>query len=215
MRDAAFARYDESDDARFYVQPRFVEHIDEGAIAAVVDLHREFLPPGGVILDCMSSWVSHLPADVDYRRVVGLGMNAAELAANPRLETYVVHDLNRNPTVPFADATFDGIEICVSVQYLHRPVEVLADLARVAKPGAPIVISFSNRCFPTKAVAVWQQLSERDHGNLVQTYLEAAGGWEAILQLDRSKPAIGGLPRRDPLRAAVARRAARAPYPET
>jgi SAM-dependent methyltransferase len=208
MQDAAFARYDETDDARFYVQPRLVEHIDEGAIAAVIDLHREILPAGGVILDCMSSWVSHLPPEVAYAQVVGLGMNATELAANPRLDRYLVHDLNRTPTVPFEDETFDGIEICVSIQYLQNPVAVLADLARVAKAGAPIVISFSNRCFPTKAVAIWQQLSNSEHGRLVHSYLEATQRWDSIAIVDRSQPVPGGPPRRDPLYAVIARAAA-------
>jgi SAM-dependent methyltransferase len=205
MQDSAFARYDETDDARFYVQPRLVEHIDAGAIAAVVELHREILPAGGVILDCMSSWVSHLPPDVTYESVTGLGMNATELAANPRLDRYVVHDLNRTPTLPFADDTFDGIEICVSIQYLQNPVAVLADLARVAKVGAPIVISFSNRCFPTKAVAIWQQLSNVEHGKLVRSYLEATERWESIAVVDRSARVPGGPPRRDPLHAVIAR----------
>ena len=205
MHDAAFARYDETDDARFYVQPRLVEHIDAGAIAAVVDLHREFLPAGGVILDCMSSWVSHLPPEVAYTRVVGLGMNAIELENNPRLHSYLVHDLNKTPTLPFDDATFDGIEICVSIQYLQNPVAVLTELARVAKPGAPIVISFSNRCFPTKAVAIWQQLSNLEHGKLVTSYLEATECWDSIAVVDRSQATPGGPPRRDPLYAVIAR----------
>jgi SAM-dependent methyltransferase len=206
MHETAFFRFDESDDARFYAQPRFVEHIDDGAIAAVVALHREFLPAGGVILDCMSSWVSHLPPEVSYAHVAGLGMNAAELAANPRLDRYVVHDLNRDPVVPFEDETFDGIEICVSIQYLKRPIEVLADLARVAKPGAPLVITFSNRCFPTKAVTIWQELSSPQHGELVTAYLEATGRWGSIAFHDRSKRVAGGPPRRDPLFAVTATR---------
>ena len=206
MSRDAFARYDETDDAQFYVQPRFVEHIDEGAIAAVVDLHREVLPAGGVILDCMSSWVSHLPGDVTYERVVGLGMNASELAANPRLDSYVVHNLNLDAHLPFDDTMFDGIEICVSIQYLQNPVAVLEDLARVAKPGARIVVSYSNRCFPTKAVAVWQQLSDRGHGELVRSYLEQAGRWNTIAVIDRSKRTTDGPPRRDPLHAVIARR---------
>ena len=203
----AFERYDETDDARFYVQPRFVEHIDEGAIAAVVALHRELLPAGGVILDCMSSWVSHLPPEVAYARVAGLGMNEAELAANPRLDDYVVQDLNANPVLPFEDETFDGIEICVSIQYLTNAPAVLADLGRVAKLGAPIVISYSNRCFPTKAVAIWQNLSDRGHGDLVRAYLEEAGRWHSIAVVDRSQPVAGGPARRDPLYAAIALRA--------
>ena len=106
-----FRREDEAPDVRFYAQPRLVTHIDEAAIAAVTQLYREYLPAGGAVLDLMSSWVSHLPADITYSRVVGLGMNRTELAANPRLDGYVVHDLNRNQRLPFADAEFDAAAI--------------------------------------------------------------------------------------------------------
>ena len=148
----AFRREDEAPDEDFYAEPRLVTHIDEQAIAAVRQLYREYLPADGTVLDLMSSWVSHLPAEVAYSRVVGLGMNRTELAANPRLDGFVVHDLNRDPRLPFADAEFDAAAICVSIQYLTRPVAVLRDLGRVLVAGGPLVISFSNRCFPTKAV---------------------------------------------------------------
>ncbi len=145
----------------------------------------------------MSSWVSHLPADVAYERVVGLGMNEAELARNRRLASYVVHDLNRDPRLPFEDDSFDAATICVSIQYLTRPVDVLRDLARVVRPGGPVVITFSNRCFPTKAVAVWRTLSDRDHLRLVASYLTDAG-WLDV-------EALASPPRRaDPLYAVIA-----------
>ncbi len=194
-----FPRYDESPDALFYRQPRFVEHIDDGAIAAVTQLYRELFPPGGALLDLMSSWVSHLPPEVAYGRVVGLGMNEAELAGNPRLDEYLVHDLNAEPALPFAAGSFDGAAICVSIQYLTRPLEVLRDVARVLRAGAPVVITFSNRCFPTKAVAAWHERDDRGHAELVASYLRDAGAWTGIEALDRS-------PRRgDPLLAVVAR----------
>ena len=206
MHDPAFARADESDDSRFYVQPRFVEHIDASAIAAVENLYRERFPAGGTILDCMSSWVSHLPAEVSYARVSGLGMNVAELRGNPRLDDFAVHDLNRDPVTPYPSETFDAIGICVSIQYLCDPVSVLRDLARVAKPGAPIVITFSNRCFPSKAVAIWQALGDHDHGALVATYLEATEMWTGIERLDRSSGERKWRRRGDPLHAVVAQR---------
>ena len=196
-----FARQDETPDAEFYHHPRFVAHIDEAAIAAVTQLYREYFSPDTALLDLMSSWVSHLPPEVPYRRVVGLGMNQAELKANPRLATFVVQDLNRQPALPFADQEFDGAAICVSVDYLTQPVAVLRELARVLQPGAPLVITFSNRCFPSKAVAAWHALDDRGHLALVRQYLLAAGGWQAIELLDRS-PAPG---RSDPLFAVVAR----------
>ena len=198
----AFQRLDETPDTEFYAAPRLVTHIDDGAIAAVTTLYREYFPAGGAILDLMSSWVSHLPAEASYRRVTGLGMNADELAANPRLDAWVVHDLNAEPRLPFADGEFDAAGCCVSIDYLVRPVEVLRDLARVLRPCAPVVITFSNRRFPTKVIALWEALDDAGHAQLVAHYLRAAGGWTDMMGLDRS-PGVG-----DPLLAVVARRAA-------
>ena len=199
FRHQAFRREDESPDDLFYAEPRLVTHIDEGAIAAVTQLYREYLPAGGAVLDLMSSWVSHLPPAVAYPRVVGLGMNHAELAANPRLHGFVAHDLNRAPRLPFAAAEFAAAAVCVSIQYLTRPVAVLRDLGRVLVPGAPLVITFSNRCFPTKAVRAWLLRDDLGHAELVARYLKSAGNWTAIEHLDRSPPSG------DPLHAVVAR----------
>jgi len=171
----AFAKLDAGDDADFYAQVRLVTHIDEAAIATLTGFYRQVLPVGGVLLDLMSSWVSHLPDDVAYAEVIGHGMNAMELAANPRLTRRFVRDFNLDPTIPLADASVDAAMICVSIQYLQRPAAVLAEARRVLKPGAPIVISFSNRCFPTKAVAVWRALDGTGHARLVDIYLRRAG----------------------------------------
>lgn len=199
--DKAFRRHDETPDEEFYRAPRLVTHIDDAAIAAVTQLYREYFPKSGAVLDLMSSWISHLPPEIEYGRVVGLGMNEEELRRNPRLDGYVVQNLNRTPKLPFGDGEFDGAGICVSVDYLVRPVEVLREVGRVLKPGAPVVISFSNRCFPTKAVSIWHQLDDEGHLRLVETYLKDAGNFSDIHSLDRS-------PRRlfsDPLYAVVGR----------
>ena len=171
----AFAKLDGGDDADFYAQARLVIHIDATAIATLTDFYRRVLPAGGVLLDLMSSWVSHLPEAVAYAEVIGHGMNAAELAANPRLTRWFVRDFNQDPSLPLADASVDAAMICVSIQYLQRPAALLAEARRVLKPGAPVVISFSNRCFPTKAVAVWRALDGAGHARLVDIYLRRAG----------------------------------------
>jgi len=197
----AFRRYDETPDEQFYRTPRLVTHLDEAAIDAVTQLYREFFPPGGAILDLMSSWISHLPPEVEYSRVVGLGMNQEELRRNPRLDGHVLQNLNRNPNLPFEVAEFDGIGICVSIDYLTRPVEVLREVGRVLKVDAPLVISFSNRCFPDKAVAIWHQLDDRGHMQLVERYLYEAGNWSDIRSLDRSPERLFS----DPIYAVVGR----------
>ena len=171
----AFAKIDSAPDDRFYEKPRFVTHIDEAAIAAVTALYRDLFPPGATVLDLMGSWVSHLPPEVAYCAVIGHGMNAEELARNPRYDRWFVHDLNAAPHVPLDPASVDAIGLCVSIQYLQRPVAVMRDVLRVLAPAGVIAITFSNRCFPTKAVALWQSIATGDHPELVSLYLQQAG----------------------------------------
>ncbi len=175
LPERAFEKADASPDLEFYAQPRLVTHIDAGAIAAVTALYRDRVPAGGVVLDLMSSWISHLPPDIAYREVIGHGMNAGELAANPRLDRWFVQNLNENPSLTLADASVDATLVCVGVQYLQQPVSVFASVRRVSRPGAPVIVTFSNRCFPTKAVAIWQALDGPGHQRLVSLYLEQAG----------------------------------------
>ena len=195
-----FRRVDDDDDELFYSVPRLVTHIDDGAIAKVGEIYAQLLPQGGAILDLMSSWRSHLPAHIRPSRIVGLGMNLAEMQDNPALTEIVVHNLNRDTRLPFADAEFDGAVVTVSVQYMTRPLDTFAEVARVLKPGAPFVVTFSNRCFPTKAVAIWQSLDDYDHGRLVGTYFKEAAAFENIDFIDRSAPTT---PPSDPIWAVV------------
>ena len=181
-----FARVDESPDAEFYAAPRFVLHIDPATIAALTELYREELPAGSSLLDLMSSWISHLPAEVPYAHVSGLGMNAEELAANPRLDARVVQDLNQSPALPCADASFDAILCAVSVQYLTRPVEVFRECARVLRPGGKLLIATSHRLFPTKAIAAWRSLEPGDRMRFLHACLERAGGFLTPRVIDRS-----------------------------
>ncbi|MGH3149036.1 MAG: class I SAM-dependent methyltransferase [Rubrobacter sp.] len=199
LPEEAFRRYDESPDEAFYETPRLVTHIDDRAIAAVTQLYREHFPPGGEILDLMSSWISHLPPEIEYQRVIGLGMNEVELRRNERLDSFMIQNLNADPRLPFGTGEFDGVGICVSIDYLTRPVEVLREVGRVLKVGAPVLVTFSNRCFPTKAVAVWHRLDDRGHMGLVEGYLEETGNFAGVRSVDRS-------PRRlfsDPLYAVI------------
>jgi SAM-dependent methyltransferase len=175
-----FARQDSSDDSLFYLAPRKVVHIDDSAIAALRDQFALLLPPGGIYLDLMSSWRSHLPDNLKPSRVIGLGLNAEEMRDNPQLDKYIVQNLNQTPALPFEDAAFDAAICTVSVQYLTRPFEVFREVNRVLKPGAPFVVSFSNRCFPTKAVAIWLSMTDAQHMALVARYFEDGGTWKNI-----------------------------------
>jgi SAM-dependent methyltransferase len=183
-----FAREDESPDPLFYSAPRFVTHIDELTIAALTDVYRERIPPGSRVLDLMSSWISHLPDEVAYERVAGLGMNSAELERNPRLDDWVVHDLNQRPELPYPDASFDFVLNAVSVQYLVRPVEVFRSAARVLAPAGTHLVATSHRLFPTKAILAWRSLDASERQHLVERYFELAGGYGPPEFLDRSPP---------------------------
>ncbi|MGD9616008.1 MAG: class I SAM-dependent methyltransferase [Alphaproteobacteria bacterium] len=201
LPDGAFRRIDEEDDALFYEPPRLVHHIDENAVAALTDFYRGVLPRGGVLLDLMSSWVSHLPPEIGYAGVIGHGMNEAELAANPRLDRRFVQDLNKNPRLPLDDNSIDAAMICVSVQYLQRPVAVFREVARVLRSDGPVVVSFSNRCFWTKAVAIWRGLDDSGHARLVELYLRHAG----FERIETHRLAEWVEDERDPLIAVVGR----------
>ncbi len=183
-----------------------VTHIDDRAIAAVGDLYAELGLDGDAdeprrVLDLMSSWTSHLasaPAEL-----VVLGMNQVELDANPMATRRIVQDLNTDPRLPLADGSLDGVLCCVSVDYLIRPIEVLAEAARVLRPGAPIAITFSNRCFPSKAIRGWLATDEHAHGAIICDYLRLAGGFTPAEVTLRTP---GGHYTGDPLYAVVSRR---------
>ncbi len=185
---AFFERVDEGSDADFYAVPRLVTHIDDATIAEITRWYGEILTPGAAVLDLMSSWISHLPDQPPLGRVVGHGMNAAELDANARLDERLVQDLNTDPRLPFADDAFDFAFIVVSIQYLVRPVEVLAELSRVLRPGGRLAICMSHRCFPTKAIRAFQALGPEDRIRLVIEYVRRAGGFDAAEFIDRSPP---------------------------
>ena len=182
-----FRRVDESPDEEFYLTPRFVPHIDQATIDALTEFYREFIPPGSRVLDLMSSWISHLPRDVTYNRVAGLGMNERELAANPQLTDLCVQNLNDDPMLPYEPASFDRALLAVSVQYLVRPVEVMSSVRDVLTEDGAICIAMSHRLFPTKAIAAFHHLGRDDRVKLVSVYLDRAG-IKDIEFIDRSPP---------------------------
>ena len=181
-----FEQADSTPDEQFYLESRKVVHIDMYAIQAVTDLYRELVPPNSVVLDLMSAWRSHLPSEVTYRRVIGLGLNAEEMADNPQLDQAVVHNLNTGQPLPFEDNLFDAGLCAVSVQYLTRPVATFNEVARVLKPGAPFIVTFSNRCFPTKAINLWLSTDDQAHMQIVALYFRASGKFENLMYQDRS-----------------------------
>ena len=180
-----FRRLDESSDGKFYEEPRLVYHVDDNAVAATrqyycelfqgMDARRNGQPLD--VLDLCSSWVSHYPDATEglrYGRVAGLGMNSEELAANRQLSDFVVQDLNEKPILPYREASFDLVTMTVSIDYLTKPVQVMADVARVLKPGGVVAIVFSDRLFFSKAVALWTGKDDQEHVYTVGSYIHYA-----------------------------------------
>ncbi len=202
-------KLDPSNDSLFYASPRFVTHVDEGFIAQLTKLYRDRISPNGRVLDLMSSWVSHLPGDVDYAYVAGHGLNAEELARNKQLDHYFVQNLNENQTLPLEDCSFDAVVNTVSVQYIQYPEQIFAEVYRVLKPGGIAIFSFSNRMFYQKAIALWRDGSEESRVELVKRYFDSVPGFgniETVINKSES-PAIlhmMGLGGGDPFYAVLA-----------
>ncbi|MEO1792668.1 MAG: class I SAM-dependent methyltransferase [Cyanobacteria bacterium J06629_19] len=202
-------KLDPSDDALFYAQPRFVTHVDEGFIAQLTKLYRDRIPQDSRVFDMMSSWVSHLPQDIDYAHVEGHGLNGEELARNKQIDHYFVQNLNQNQTFPLEDNSFDAVVNTVSVQYLQYPEKVFAEVYRVLKPGGIAVFSFSNRMFPHKAIALWRDGSEASRVELVKRYFDSVPGFgniEAIINKSQASAILQmmGMGGGDPFYAVVA-----------
>jgi Methyltransferase domain len=204
-------KLDSTDDKLFYEYPRFVTHVDEGFIQQLTDLYRERLKPNTRIFDMMSSWVSHLPEEMEFSHVEGHGLNAEELERNPRLNHYFVQNLNDNPQLPLKDQDFDAVLNCVSVQYLQYPEAVFSEIHRILKPGGIAIVSFSNRMFFQKAIQAWREGTEASRVGLVKSYFSSVPGFtspEAIAR-QSSIPSVLqwlGVPGGDPFYAVVASR---------
>lgn len=196
-----FDRQDESTDELFYATPKMVTHIDDATIRALTQFYRERLTVGADVLDLMSSWISHLPVELELGRVAGLGMNAQELLANDRLSDWSVHDLNRDPELPYSDASFEVVLNAVSIQYLVDPVAVFTSILRVLRPGGVSIVAMSHRCFPTKAIRVFHVTSGQERMEFIGRCDELAG-FDDVQKLDRSPTGA------DPLWIVVARKAA-------
>eukprot|EP00775_Hariotina_reticulata_P013533 gene13533-13659_t len=183
-----WTKLDRTDDRQFYAFPRIVKHVDESFLAQVTQLYRERIKPGGVVLDLMSSWVSHLPPEVKYEKVIGHGMNASELARNKQLDTFFVRDLNAEPDGwSMQDGSVDAVVCCVSVQYMQQAERVFAEIYRVLRPGGVCIITFSNRMFYDKAISAWRDSTGYGRCQLVKQYFQCVEGFtepEVLLKVD-------------------------------
>lgn len=189
LEESQRRKWDSADDLLFYAEPRFVHHLDESFRQRLTQLYAERIPQGAVVLDLMSSWVSHLPEPGVYERVIGHGLNEKELAANPRLDSYWLQNLNSNQVLPLPDAMVDATLIVAGWQYLQYPEAIAAELLRLTKPGGQVIVAFSNRMFFTKAPLIWTDGSDEDHLSYVAAVLQAQGWGEPELIRETTRAA--------------------------
>ena len=182
-----FGRQDSSLDCNFYDFPRLVTHIDDSAIASLTKFYSEAIMPGSVVVDLCTRWVSHLPSNTKYSKVVGVGMNTKEMESNSILSEHHLQDLNTNPSLPFIDdASCDHVLCCVSIDYLIQPYKVFNEVNRILKPGGTFIISFSNRCFSTKAIFAWLMTNDPYHLYIVSSFFHLTPGWSKVMVMDLS-----------------------------
>lgn len=184
-------KLDTRPDKQFYDYPRFVTHVDDKFISTLTNVYREKLRADAEILDLMSSWISHLPEEVQFKKVVGHGLNAQELARNPRLDYFFVKDLNQDQDFELEGCSFDAVLCTVSVQYLQQPEKVFAEVCRILRPGGVFIVSFSNRLFYEKAISAWREGTAYSRVQLVTQYFQCVEGFTQP-EIIRKLPATGG-----------------------
>ena len=209
LRPEDRTKLDRANDTDFYSFPRVVTHVDANFIDQLTNLYRDHLKPQSRILDLMSSWVSHLPEEMEFDHVEGHGMNGEELTKNPRLNHYFVQNLNKSPQLPLADQDFDAILMAVSVQYLEYPEAIFSEIHRILKPNGLVIISFSNRMFYQKAIAAWRDGTDLSHIQLVKSYFQSVPGFSQPEIISKSAPLpsflqILGIGSPDPFYAVIA-----------
>lgn len=188
--DEPFIRTYDHADADFYAEPRLVTHIDDTAISVIKSVYGKVLRTGMNVLDLMSSWRSHIPEDLKLDSLVGLGLNSEEMLQNPQLTAHIIHDLNREPLLPFSANEFDAVICTVSVEYLIHPLEVFREIARILKPGGYFIVTFSNRWFPPKVIRIWTEISEFERIGLILEYFLETGKFKNLKTFS-----MRGLPR--------------------
>ncbi len=176
----SFEREDESPDSLFYQTPRYVQHIDNTAVEMIKNTYGRFLRDGMQVLDLMSSWVSHLPDNLNLKRLFGIGLNNSELKKNSRLSDAFVHDLNMDTRLPIDSNSLDAVICTVSVEYLTDPLAIFGEVSRVLRKNGYFIITFSNRWFPSKAIRIWQELHEFERMGMVLEYFIRSDGFKNL-----------------------------------
>ena len=190
LTDRQRTKEDHDDDSLFYSQPRFAYHLDEAFRSRLSKLYSDYILDDSVVLDLMSSWVSHLPNNKKYKQVIGHGMNQAELERNKQLDSFWIQNLNLNQKLPFDDSTIDVCLMAAAWQYLQYPEDIAAELRRIIKRNGLLIVSFSNRAFWSKTPLIWRDGSDSQHINYIKAILTSEG-WSKFTVVAETTSAKG------------------------
>lgn len=168
-------KIDESDDSEFYSNPKFVYHLDSNFRKYLTKTYEREIDNDSKILDLMSSWDSYLPRGLSYKKVIGHGMNKAELERNKLLDNYWIQNLNKNQILPLENNTVDYCLIVAGWQYLQYPEKISTEISRILTDQGKILISFSNRAFWHKSPNIWTYSNEEERVAYVRRILISNG----------------------------------------
>ena len=166
---------DESNDSLFYSSPKFVYHLDSNFRQNLSKLYEEEIKNNSTVLDLMSSWDSYLPKNVNYKKVIGHGLNKEELEKNKAFDNYWVQNFNINQKIPLENETIDFCLMVAAWQYLQYPEKISEEIARILNHNGKFIIAFSNRAFWHKAPNIWTYSSEIERIEYVRDILVKNG----------------------------------------
>lgn len=113
---------------------RHVYHF-ESMIEDAVARFADNLPAGARVLDAGAGESRHCAA-FTRQRYVSVDLAIGDTSWNyRRLDS--IADLEH---LPFPDASFDAALMIVTIEHLKEPASALAEIARVLRPGAPILV---------------------------------------------------------------------------
>jgi len=168
-------KLDESNDAEFYSDPKFVYHLDANFRKYLSDLYKNEITDNSTVLDLMSSWDSYLPEGRKYKKVIGHGLNKQELEKNKIFNNYWIQNFNLNQEIPLDSETVDYCLMVAAWQYLQYPENLTKEIARILSDQGKFIISFSNRAFWHKSPNIWTKSTEEERVKYVRKVLITNG----------------------------------------
>ena len=183
-------KLDESNDAEFYSDPKFVYHLDANFRKYLSDLYKNEITDNSTVLDLMSSWDSYLPEGRKYKKVIGHGLNKQELEKNKIFDSYWIQNFNLNQEIPLDSGSVDYCLMVAAWQYLQYPENLTKEIVRILSNQGKIIIAFSNRAFWHKAPNIWTTSTEEERIKYVRKVLITNGFNEPKIIKKFNKPTL-------------------------